>query len=340
MSKLEQRAQLQGEEPSTPDRKHRSGSPVARWLRQNGGIVGMVLVLVAFEVMRPIYLSPANLISVATQSTILVVMAVGLMLTMSMRGVDLSVAQVADASGLLAGALIVAGQPLWLAFIAPVGFGLATGVVNAVLMAYLGVPAIIGTLGMMFAVRGGELMFSHGAQPQILFTLPPSITEVFFFLGRGKILGVPASIVLVVVLMGLVVLLMDRSTLGRRMEAVGGNARAAYLAGVNMRATFGWGFVFSGVLAAIAGIILVSRAGIAVPRGAEVYLLDSFVSVFLGTVLSPRSNFTVLGTIGGALFVSLLGNGLTLLGLGASVKYLVYGTAILAAIAVNRLRSV
>lgn len=339
MSKSQHRTTERADARGSVDARQAGRSRVLGWLRQNGGIVGMVLVLVGFELLRPIYLSPANLLSVATQSTILIVMAVGLMITMSMRGVDLSVAQVADASGLLAAALIVAGQPLWLAFVAPLGFGLVTGAINAVLMAYLGVPAIIGTLGMMFAVRGGELIFSHGAQPQILFTLPPSITRVFFFLGRGRILGVPASIVLVVILMVLVVLVIDRSALGRRMEAVGGNARAAYLAGVNMRATFGWGFVLSGVLAAIAGVILVSRAGIAAPRGAEVYLLDAFVSVFLGTVLSPRSNFTVLGTIGGALFVSLLGNGLTLLGLGASVKYLVYGTAILAAIAVNRLRS-
>lgn len=318
--------------------QRRWGSRTLGWLRQNGGIVGMFLVLMVFQALRPGYLSAANLLGVATQSTILIVMAVGLMLTMSMRGVDLSVAQVADASGLLAATLIVAGQPVWIALLAPLGFGIATGAVNALLMAYLGVPAIIGTLGMMFVVRGGELIFSSGAQPQILFTLPPAVTQSFFFLGTGKIFMVPTAIVVVVVLMTALATLMHRSALGRRMEAVGGNARAAFLAGVDMRKTFGIGFVLSGLMAAIAGVILVSRTGIAAPRGAEVYLLDCFVSVFLGTVLSPKGNFTVFGTIGGALFVGLMSNGLTLLGLGASVKYLVYGTAILAAIAVNRLR--
>lgn len=298
----------------------------------------MLAVLGVFQSLRPMYLSPANLLSVATQSSLLVILAVGMMLVMSMRGVDLSVAQVADASGLVAAFLILAGQPVWVAVLVPVAFGAVTGCINAVLMAYLGVPAIIGTLGMMFAVRGGELILSQGAQPRILFTLPDSVVGPFFFLGQGRLGPVPMPIVVALFVVIVVGFLTTRTPFGRRMEAVGGNARAAFLAGVDIRAIFGLGFVLSGTLAAIAGVVLVARTGIAAPRGAETYLLDTFVAVFLGTVLTPSGGFSVLGTVGGALFVGMLGNGLTLLGLGAPVRYLVYGLAILSAIAINRLR--
>ena len=334
---MEDRSRLKSDDPVL--RPHRRFKlKLVQWLRQNGAFLGMLAVFAVIAILRPTFLSPNNLLNVLTQSTVLIVMALGLTITMAMRGVDLSVAQVADASGVLAAALILAGQPIWLVFAIPLAFGVLVGSINALMMAYLGVPAIIGTLGMMFIIRGGELIFSNGAQPQILFTLPAAITQPFFYLGQGEVKGIPVSILLTTVLAAILSIMFFRSSLGRKMEAVGGNARAAFLSGIDIRSTFGWGFVISSAFAAIAGVILVSRAGIAAPRGAEVYLLDSFVAVFLGTIISPHRNFSLLGTIGGAITVSYLGNGLTLLGLGAPVRYLVYGIAIIAAIAINRIR--
>ncbi|MDB5526674.1 MAG: branched-chain amino acid transport system / permease component family protein [Rhizobium sp.] len=308
------------------------------FLRNYGAIVGMLAVLSIFYVFKPAFISPNNIVNVLRQGSILIVLALGLTVVMSMRGVDLSVAQVADAAGLIAAILILHGYPLWTAIALPLAFGLLIGVINALLMAYLGVPAIIGTLGMMFIIRSAELLTTNGAEPQMLFTLPRGLTKSFFFLGQGQIGPVATLIVLALVILALVFFLMHFTAFARQAKAVGYNVRAAFLAGIDVRRVFGFGFIVSGLLSAIAGVALVSRTGIAMPRGAEPYLLDAFASVYLGTLASRRGEMNILGTLIGALFIAFLGNGLTLLGLGAPYRYGLNGGFVLIAMAVGGLK--
>jgi len=111
----------------------------------------------------------------------------------------------------------------------------------------------------------------------------------------------------------------ERSTLGRHMNAIQGNVRTSFLAGINIRKVFGATFVMSSVLAAAAGVMLVSRSGNAVPRGVETYLTDCFVAVYVGTLISSRNRFNIIGTVIGALFVGFLSNFFNLMGLGAAI---------------------
>jgi ribose/xylose/arabinose/galactoside ABC-type transport system permease subunit len=123
------------------------------------------------------------------------------------------------------------------------------------------------------------------------------------------------------------------------MDAVGGNVKAAFFSGVNVKKVFAGGFVISGILSALSGITLSSWTGIAAPRGAESYLLEAFVSVYLGTVTTKRGQITVLGTLIGALFVGVLNNLLTLLGLGAAERGILNGAFVLLAMAIGAFRS-
>jgi ribose/xylose/arabinose/galactoside ABC-type transport system permease subunit len=308
------------------------------FLRTYGAIIGMIAVLAIVYFLKPAFLSPANVANVIRQSTILIILALGLSVVMSMRGVDLSIAQVADAAGLIAAMMIIQGYPIWAAFLVPVIFGLAVGTANAVLMAYIGIPAIIGSLGMMFIVRSGELMLTNGAEPQILFTLPRGITKPFLFLGQGSVGPVAALILLALAVLAVIFVLMRYTPFARQAKAVGYNVRAAFLAGIDIRMVFGAGFVVAGILSAIAGVALVSRTGIAQPRGAEPYLLDAFAAVYLGTLASRRGETNVLGTVIGGLFITFLGNGLTILGLGAPYRFALNGAFILLAMAIGGLK--
>ena len=314
------------------------GEKIKDLLRAYGAVIGMILVLGAVGAIQPGFLNPANVQSVLGQSTILVIMSLGLTIAMLLRGVDLSFAQVADVTGLMAAALIVHGQPIWLAFVAPLFLGLLIGCFNAALMAYVGIPAIIGTLGTMFIIRSGELIYTHGSEPQILFTLPRRVTHDFLFLGQQSVGPVPALIILAIVMIAVAWMVGSLTPFARQARAVGSNVRAAYLAGIDIRLVFGAGFVFSALMSAVAGIALVSRTGIAMPRGAEPYMIDAFAAVYLGTLASPRGMMNIPGTVIGALFVAFLGNGLTLMGLGGAYRYALNGGFILLAMAVGALR--
>ena len=306
--------------------------------RAYGPVVGMLAVLLIFAILKPAFLSFANIGNVLHQSVILIIMSFGLAVVMAMRGVDLSIAQIADGAGLLAAVLMLHREPLWIVIAVPIAFGLFVGLINGLLAAYAGIPAIIATLGMMFVIRSAELLVTNGAEPQILFTLPRGLTRNFFFIGQGSIGPASALVLLGVVVFILMMIVTNLTTFARRARAVGGNLRAAYLAGINVRAIFAGGFVLAGLLSSIAGVALVSRTSMAVPRGAESYLLDAFAAVYLGTLLSRRGEISIWGTLLGGLFITFLGNGLTLLGLGAPYRFALNGGFILLAMAVGALK--
>jgi len=323
-------------EATAPSR--RAASAAAEFLRNYGALIGMVVVFLMIGYMKPSFLHTANISNVLRQSTILVIVSLGLTVVLVMRGVDLSVAQITDAAAIMAAGLLIHGAPTWVAFLAPVALGAVLGGVNGVLMAYLGVPAIIGSLGMMFVIRSGELIYTHGSEPQILFTLPSSVTASFLFLGKQSIGTVPALVILAAVMFLFVYALMALTPFGRQAKAVGSNVRAAHLAGIDIRRVFGLGFVVSGLMAAVAGVAMASRTGIAMPRGAEPYLLDAFAAAYLGTLASRTGAMSIPGTLVGALFVAFLGNGLTMLGFSAPYRYAFNGGFILLAMAVGALR--
>lgn len=313
---------------------------IVEFIRDYGALIGIICVFLIIGGLQPNFLNPANIANVLRQGTILVIIALGLTVVLNMRGVDLSVAQIADVSAVAAAALLLHGAPVWMAFVLPVILGVVIGGINALLAAYLGVPAIIATLGMMFVVRSGELIYTNGSQPQILFTLPRSVTGAFFFLGRGTVMGVPLLILLAIAVFGLVFMLSVLTPFGRQAKAVGANVRAAYLAGIDIRSVFALGFVVSGFCAGVAGVAMAARTGIAMPGGAAPYLLEAFAAAYLGTLVSRTGSMTIVGALVGALFVAFLSNGLTMLGFAAPARYAFNGGFILFAMAVGALRRV
>ena len=239
-----------------------------------GALIGILLILIVFNMFNPMFLRLANIWNVFKASTFLILMAMGMTLVMSVRGIDLSIAQVADASGVIAAYLILHNVNAIAAVVIALFFGFLVGTINAALMAYLGVPALIGTLGMMYIVRSFELVLTNGSQPQILFTLPRNITIAFLNLGQGQIGAIPVSLFIGIAFMILVFLLKEKSITGRHMDAIMVNVRASFLSGINVRKTFGIAFLCSSFLAALAGLLISARAGGATPRAVESYLND------------------------------------------------------------------
>lgn len=315
-----------------------SGRKTVQFIARHGAVIGMVLVLAVFSVINPKFAKVDNILGVLNSSTLLIIMSLGMTMVMAVRGIDLSIAQVADAAGVAAAMLLLTGHSFLTAILGALAFGLIVGILNAILISYLGVPAIIGTLGMMFIVRSIELTLTNGAQPQILFTLPTDRVGKFFWIGQGSIGPVSVLIILTLIIVVLMYFVKERSIFGRHMDALQGNVRTSLLAGINVRKVFAATFIISSLLAAAAGVMLVSRSGNAVPRGVETYLTDCFVAVYIGTLLSKRNKFNIIGSMIGALFVGFLSNFITLMGMGVAYKNMFNGLFIILAVALGVLK--
>jgi ribose/xylose/arabinose/galactoside ABC-type transport system permease subunit len=312
-----------------------SGFKLMDILRNFGVIIGMIVILIVFQIIEKRFMNPKNLLGILNSSTFLILLSLGMMMTMSVRGIDLSVAQVADATGIIVAMLILAKVPAPAAIIIGISFGLVVGIINCFIISYLGVPAIIGTLGMMYIIRSIELTLTKGQNPQILFTLPGSRTKAFSIIGQGHIGPITMLIILCFIFIIILYFIKERSALGLHMDAIQGNVVVARLSSINVRKVFGSAFIISSVLCSIVGIMIVSKTKTATPRGVESYLTDCFVSGYVGTLFSSSRRFNVIGTLIGALFVGCLGNFFTLIGLGAAFKSMCNGIFIILAVSLS-----
>lgn len=312
---------------------------IVEFFAKHGIIIGICCLLITFQIIEPRFMNISNILGVMNSSTLLIVMSLAMTMVMSARGIDLSVAQVTDATAVIAAMSILAGKHFMVAILIALLFGLFIGIINAVLISYLGVPAIIGTLGMMFVIRSVELTLTNGAQPQILFTLPASKVKNFFFIGQENIGPISVLIILTIVIVVAMYFIKERSVYGRYIDAICNNVKTSWLAGIRVKKIFALSFIISSVLAAIAGVMLVSRSGSAVPRGAETYLTDCFVAVYIGTLISSRSKFNIIGSVVGALFVGFLSNFITLMGMGIAYKNIFNGIFIILAVTLGVLKN-
>lgn len=332
---------------STPTAIRAGGSPAGApashshrldVVRSYATVLGMLVALAVIAVARPLFIDPRNLAAVAVDATVLVVLAVGLSVLMSMKGLDLSLAATADLAGYLAARALLEGQGVLAAVLTALAVGLAVGVVNGLLSGYLGVPAIVATLGLNLVLTALALVVSDNGTPQQLFTAPIDLVRPFLVFGSDSWGPFRLLLLTALVVVAVAWFATTRTTWGRRVDLVDSSARAARLAGIGVRSTFASGFVVCSLLAAGGGLMLTARTGLAVPGSAQPFLLDAFTAVYLGATASPRGRITVLWTVVGAVFVTLLANGLVLLGLGAPWRYGLNGGLILLALALGVLR--
>lgn len=302
-----------------------------------GTLAGMALVLLAIEVMRPAFLTPSNLYGVLMQAAPLTVLACGLAVAMAMKGIDMSAAATADLAAYVAAILVLDGAPLVAVVAVVVLLGACAGAGNGVLAGYLGVPALVASLGLQLVLISILMVISGSNEPKMLM-YATNATPGFMAIGSTSVLGVPVIVVVAAACVALLWALTQRTGYGRYVDAIDANQRAAVLSAVPVRRTFMLGFVVCGAAAAVAGMLFLTRTGIAMPQSLSMYLLESLTAVYLGSMASGQLRIKVLWTVVGVVFVTLLSNGLTLLGYEAPVRYGLNGLLIIFALTVGVLR--
>lgn len=286
----------------------------------------------------PVFLAERNILNLLRQASILGVVALGQTYVILTGGIDLSVASVMALMSVLAANMMNGEDGLVFSVVLfCLGVSALIGLANGVMVTKLRIPSFIATLGTILVVQGIRFIYTGGAPKG-------SIPDALRFWGRGSFplagIEIPASVVLWVAIFALSVVLLRRTTFGRRLYAVGGNPKTAYLSGVQVDYTTIAAYVMCSVFAGIAGLMLTGYIGAAdnwLGRGFE---LDSIAAVVLGGTILAGGRGSVLWTVAGVLIMVVLFNLVLLLRLDVETQRIIKGVVIIAAVALyERLRT-
>jgi len=226
--------------------------------------------------------------------------------------------------------------PTWLVIVLSLLAAMAVGAVNGLLVARLGVPPFIATLGMLHVARGAAMLISDGATFPNLAGSAALGNTGFAALGGEGLFGLPTPIWWMVGLTAVAVLVARRTVLGRQILAVGGNPRAALLAGVRVSRVKFITYVMSGGCAGLVGLIIAAQLGAAHPNTGEMFELNAIAAVVLGGASLMGGRGTVIGALIGAMVIGVLANGLVLLGVSEFWQMVIKGAVIVAAVIVDQ----
>ena len=303
------------------------------WLRLSGMLPELVLLCIGFELASGRFLSVGNLSIVMQQASINAVLAAGMTFVILTGGIDLSVGSILALAAVVAvGATLTPGLA-WAAIPLALLAGAACGLVNGSLIAWLGLPPFIVTLGALTAVRGVARL-AAGDSTVFNSDLPFSV------IGNGTLLGVPWLVVIAFLVILLSWVILRRTVLGTWIYAVGGNAEAAALAGIKVPLVLLFVYATSGLLAGLGGVMSAARlyAANGLQLG-QAYELDAIAAVILGGTSFVGGIGSVWGTLIGALIIAVLSNGLILLGVSDIWQYIIKGGVIILAVAIDKLRT-
>lgn len=289
----------------------------------------MLAIAAAFAIASPAFLSPDNLVGIVRQVALIGIMAACMTFVIMTGGVDLSVGPVLALAGLASFFCLDAGLPLPIVILAGLAMGVAAGLVNGLLVAYLQLPPIIVTLATLGIVRGVALIV--GGPEQHLIRNEPA----FSFIGSGIVMGLPLSVYIFLLVILLMICVQKFTPLGLLVAAIGNNERAAYLSGHRVRVTKTVVYAISGLGAALAGIIQSSQVHTALatygPFGTE---LDVIAAVVLGGTSIMGGNGSITKTMLGVLFLGIINNGMNILNVSIDIQLIAKGAIIVAALAI------
>jgi ribose transport system permease protein len=308
---------------------------------RGGALVILLALVIAFSLASENFLTVDNLRNILRQYSVPAILAVGQTLVIVSAGIDLSVASTAALSGSVMGVMYAhEGYPEPVALLMGLAAGFAVGAVNGFVITKWHVPDFIATLGAFTAVRGVALLVTDGlpvpdyTKAQEGRTVPETVTT----LGADSVFGIPLIAVVAAVCALIGWFILSRTTLGRSAYAIGGNREAARVSGIKVERTKWMIYIFSGLMAAIAGFMLTGRQGSANALMGEGMELQSIAAVVVGGTNLFGGEGTIGGTIIGVLIIGVLNNGLNILGVADFWQRVVNGSIIVAVVALDQWR--
>lgn len=303
-----------------------------RFIGNYGTILGLLVMMITFSCLSPrAFPTVSNLLNVLNNAALSAIIAGGLTAVVIVGDFDMSIAYVASFAGVfVCGLMVKQGLPVWLAIAATILSGTLIGFLNGLIVTKLNVVSVIATIGSGSLIYGLNYAYTNGSP--VLTGIPPAFNNLTLVRLFGKI---PIDIVYMIVIISALWIVLNRTELGQRIKAVGGNATAARLAGINVDRIKIIAYMISGTCAAITGVLLASVMGSGTSSAGDAYLMSSFAAVYVGSATFKDGEFHIIGTLIGVLITMIGFNGLAILGISSYAQYLFQGAIILGSVALS-----
>ncbi|GAB6898533.1 ABC transporter permease [Kineosporia succinea] len=328
--------------PGPAPRRAGRTARLALLLLRGRTVIVLIALMILFGSISGEYLSSGNLILMTKHVAINAILAIGVTFVILTGGIDLSVGSIAGLASMICGGLLFTGLALpggstmflsvGAVILAGVVVGALVGWVNGVLITRFKVAPFIATLGMLYVARGFAQLRSNGGTYPNLAGTPGRGNTGFHVIGVDEWLGIPVAVWIMIAVAVAAIVVTTRTPFGRRVYAVGGNERAAELAGIRTGRIKIAVYMISGACAALAGLLLTSELGAAYPDTATTYELNAIAAAVLGGTALSGGRGTIAGTVLGAFVIGFLADGLVLVGVSTFWQSVVKGAVIIVAV--------
>jgi erythritol transport system permease protein len=308
----------------------------------------LLLLLVVFTILTPDFLTLNNLMILSKHIAIFAILAIGMTFVVITGGIDLSVGSIAGLSGMVAGFAITQGitwggsvhyPGIAIAILLALLVSLVVGAWNGWLVSKVGVAPFIATLGTLYIARGAALLCSQGKTFPDLAGQSNHGNTGFPALGQSFFLHLPLPVWLMLGLFAVALVIEKRLPFGRHVYAVGGNERAARLAGIRVAQVKFLGYLLSAVCAGVVGLIIASELEAAHPATGESFELNAIAAIVLGGTSLMGGRGSVSGSLAGACVIGVLADGMVMLGVSEFWQMVVKGLVIVLAVSVDQLQT-
>lgn len=295
------------------------------YLQKFSIFIVLIIMFVVCSMLSPYFLRSNNLMNIARQLCVGILIAYGEMILIVSGFLDLSVGSVLALSGVLGVSVYKETRIMLLAILVALLVGVICNLFNAVFVAQFDVPAFIATLGMQQVARGIALYYTGGA----------NILQLgdFVKIGQGMVGIIPVPVIIVVCITVVVWYMFNHTRYGRNLYAIGGNRKAAEASGINAKQNIYISYIINGLLAGLAGVIFMARNNSGLPNGAVGYEMTGLTAAIVGGTSFSGGVGTVMGTVAGAFIIGFLENIMSLIGVNSYIQSIIEGAIIVVAVA-------
>ena len=310
-----------------------NSAKIKRLMAGSAGTLCLLIILLAvFACLSPLFFTGSNIANLLVQSGTNAIMAIGMTFVIISGNIDISVGSILALSGCIGAKFMVSTNNTVLGILITLCSGILLGLLNGALVSYLNFQPFIVTLSTMWLYRGVAYLYTDG---RAIVGLPDALVK----LGRGTLLGLPNVVWIIVVLYVLCFFVLNKTTFGRKICAIGDNQESARLSGINVRRTKLIVFGMSGFFAALSGLVYMSRLNSGQPIAGQSYEMYAIAAAVIGGASLVKGGIgNIIGTLIGAIFIAGLQNGLVILNVGTYWQQVCMGLVVLLAVGLDRLR--